>query len=243
MSYSVDNVKVIHVGFHKAGSSTVAAALKRLGFAVWHSVNNSYSQNLKGMKWWIQNEVYDKIDTHTFTEKDLDQWLSIIKCDCLMDVPIISDWKLFLKYCPNAKVIVTTRDHLKMHKSSVGLLHLVSHWSCDFILCNVPFGVGKMYYFFKHKYIPRLLKKNGYHSVKDWIHSDEDRIHQRYSGHINEVKQMVSPNRLLIFDVKQNGWEELCQFLNVKVPKNIPFPHKNKGNDQYKSKEALIILT
>jgi hypothetical protein len=46
-----------------------------------------------------------------------------------------------------------------------------------------------------------------------------------FDQHNDRVRQTVPPERLLIFDVKQ-GWEPLCNFLEVPIP-DLPFPHKN----------------
>ena len=40
-----------------------------------------------------------------------------------------------------------------------------------------------------------------------------------------QVKAEIPANRLLVFEVKQ-GWQPLCDFLNVPVPEN-PFPRVN----------------
>ena len=42
---------------------------------------------------------------------------------------------------------------------------------------------------------------------------------------MNEVKEVVPSERLLIFNVKE-GWEPLCKFLNLPIPK-VPFPQVN----------------
>jgi hypothetical protein len=47
-----------------------------------------------------------------------------------------------------------------------------------------------------------------------------------YNQWLEEVKQTVPKDRLLIFNVKQ-GWKPLCEFLEVPIPEN-PFPHKNE---------------
>ena len=46
-----------------------------------------------------------------------------------------------------------------------------------------------------------------------------------YNTWLNHVKQTVPPNRLLVFEPKQ-GWQPLCDFLDVPVPEG-PFPHEN----------------
>jgi hypothetical protein len=46
-----------------------------------------------------------------------------------------------------------------------------------------------------------------------------------YQRHIEEVKNNVPPERLLVYSVKE-GWGPLCAFLEVPVP-DKPFPHLN----------------
>lgn len=58
----------------------------------------------------------------------------------------------------------------------------------------------------------------------------EDKAHaiEVFKGHIEEVKRVVPSERLLIFEAR-HGWGPLCASLNIPVPENVPFPHKNKG--------------
>ena len=58
----------------------------------------------------------------------------------------------------------------------------------------------------------------------------EDKAHaiRVFKSHIEEVKRNVPEERLLIFEARQ-GWKPLCEFLNVPVPEDVPYPHKNKG--------------
>ena len=56
----------------------------------------------------------------------------------------------------------------------------------------------------------------------------EDREHAIgvFERHIEEVKERVPPEKLLVYSVKQ-GWEPLCEFLGVEEPADKPFPHLN----------------
>src|SRR5215210_7088160 len=47
-----------------------------------------------------------------------------------------------------------------------------------------------------------------------------------FNRHNEEVEEYVSPDRLLVYEVK-DGWEPLCEFLNVEVPEGEPFPRLN----------------
>ena len=49
----------------------------------------------------------------------------------------------------------------------------------------------------------------------------------QYSRHNASVKALVPASQLLVYKTGE-GWERLCQFLEVQVP-STPFPHENKG--------------
>ncbi len=68
----------------------------------------------------------------------------------------------------------------------------------------------------------------------------------RYHEHVEEIKAAVPPERLLIFKVDQ-GWEPLCKFLDVEVPKS-EFPNVNNRAEVKKTiaditKGAYVFLT
>ena len=54
---------------------------------------------------------------------------------------------------------------------------------------------------------------------------------------MDEVKQTVPKDRLLVFDVKE-GWNPLCKFLDVPVP-DTPFPHVNDTNSMMRNNRTL----
>ncbi|MFZ1989556.1 MAG: sulfotransferase, partial [Alphaproteobacteria bacterium] len=60
-----------------------------------------------------------------------------------------------------------------------------------------------------------------------------DKMIAQFKRHIEEVKQAIPKERLLIFDVRE-GWEPLCGFLGVAVPQTT-FPQTN-------SREELLAM-
>ena len=51
-------------------------------------------------------------------------------------------------------------------------------------------------------------------------------VNQLYlQRHNDEVQQAIAPERLLVWNAS-DGWEPLCEFLEVPVP-GVPFPHIN----------------
>lgn len=55
--------------------------------------------------------------------------------------------------------------------------------------------------------------------------ADRDHAVDVFERHLDHVRATCPPERLLVFDVAQ-GWEPLCTFLDVPVPRH-PFPHLN----------------
>ncbi len=66
-----------------------------------------------------------------------------------------------------------------------------------------------------------------------------DRTHviESYERHNDEVKRTIPLERLLIYEVS-DGWEPLCEFLDVPVPE-VPFPKVNT-TDEFRERIATI---
>ena len=83
-----------------------------------------------------------------------------------------------------------------------------------------------------------------YSGVFDVIAEGEDVSVKYYNDWISKVKENVPEKRLLIFDVKE-GWDPLCQFLDVPVPKS-PFPWENDTailRNRFRMQKILAYLT
>ena len=121
--------------------------------------NNSWSKNKNGIKYWIENNIENKLDNNTIKPIDIDQWLEYINCNTVMDAPIASCWEIFVKFYPNAKVIVVTRDYVKMHESLKKMFESVFlKWWFDLIICKIS---NEMYWL-KYVFMPKGFKKDGW---------------------------------------------------------------------------------
>lgn len=59
--------------------------------------------------------------------------------------------------------------------------------------------------------------------------ADRDTCIAAFQRHDQEVRETIPANRLLVFNVA-DGWEPLCNFLNVPIPATA-FPHRNLRAD------------
>ena len=62
-----------------------------------------------------------------------------------------------------------------------------------------------------------------------------------YNAWVKHVKNIVPPNRLLVFEVKE-GWEPLCKFLDLSVPEG-PFPRVNDTQTMLRNFKKLRIVS
>ena len=61
--------------------------------------------------------------------------------------------------------------------------------------------------------------------MDDAIDGGEEASVEFFNEWVENVKKTVPNEKLLVFNVKE-GWEPLCQFLNLSIPKT-PFPNTN----------------
>ena len=234
-------LKIIHPCFGRAGSRSLAKALTILGFGpCWHMAENSLSLSNKGIKWWINNDMDNKMYNNTMTSKDTDGWLNHIKCNTIMDAPTCVCWNQFFKFYPNCKVIITIRDYDKMQKSQQKVLkNTIYVWWFD-ILTYFQFIFGCTPNWVRNSFLPNSLRLDGFQSFDYFINKcDKNEFKRLIDKKIELVKSVVPKEQLLIYNIK-DGWEPLCKFLNVEIPKQIAFPHRNKGTQM--SKEVFQTL-
>ncbi|KFA71335.1 hypothetical protein S40288_09118 [Stachybotrys chartarum IBT 40288] len=116
---------------------------------------------------------------------------------------------------PEAKVICTIRDIEAWEHS----MSVVSSQSTQWFLRFVLFPVPSLRYFVD--YIDALREQ--------WLSlfgEAEPVTRKSYNQHIKWLRDNVPGDRLTFLDVK-DGWEPLCNALDLPVPEGIPFPRIN----------------
>ena len=128
------------------------------------------------------------------------------------DTPVAPHFAHFDRAWPGSKFILTIRDKASWLRSAE------AHW--------------------------RVLKEKGlyakderFQSFTDFVSAcvygcvyfNADRFSYAYDMHVRNVGEHFAdrPDQLLVLDIcgGKAGWTELCDFLGLPVPENIPFPH------------------
>jgi hypothetical protein len=123
----------------------------------------------------------------------------------MVDYPGAAFWRQLSAHYPNAKVLHTFRDPDKWFDSTQATI---------FAPGSPTVSEGPMSQFFNSFMGP----------FREHIH-DRAFMTAYFRRHSEEVKAAIPPDRLLIFETGE-GWDRLCKFLGVPVPKE-PFPSEN----------------
>jgi len=199
-------LKVIGAGFGRTGTRSLKTALEELGFGKCYHMEE-IMKNPRHLKYWAEIMNDGKAD-----------WETLFRgYQSATDWPVAVYYQDLMAAYPDAKIILTVRDPESWHVSIMNTIYQLSRKFARF-----------------SRLIPAVHRfLRGMEKViwEDIFHNKlEDRAHaiEVFKDHIEEVKRVVPQERLLVFEARQ-GWEPLCAFLNVPVPANKPYPHKNNG--------------
>jgi len=192
-------LKVIGAGFGRTGTSSLKIALEQLGFGRCYHFRNMLAD------WHVPR-------WRAILEGARPDWESLFQGYASTgDFPCAAFYRELAAHYPDARVILSSRDAADWYRSTretlLPLRRALPTWL-------PPFGLIAAV-------TDKLLWKGAFEGRFD----DRAYMLERYARHLDEVRAAIPPQRLLVFDVRE-GWEPLCAFLGVPVPKT-PFPRVN----------------
>ena len=200
-------LKVIGAGFGRTGTRSLKTALELLGFGrCYHMVE--VMKNPSHLRCWADIMKGGKAD-----------WETLFRgYQSTMDWPVAAYYKDLVTIYPESKVILTVRDPESWHRSVMSTIYQAGRGFFHRFTRIIP----SVHHFLDA--MEKAIWQGVFHNRLD----DKAYAVEIFKNHIEEVKRIVPRERLLIFEARQ-GWDPLCSFLNVPVPVNKPYPHKNKG--------------
>lgn len=128
-----------------------------------------------------------------------------------VDNPGCNYWRELAAHYPTAKVILTTRDANKWFESTSETIH-----SADFArhMENSPFG--------------EMIQKTIWNRMDNRM-QDREYMVEFFNTRSAEIIASIPAEKLLVYQVS-DGWEPLCEFLNVPLP-DMEFPRINSRNE------------
>jgi len=217
---------VVGAAFPRTGTNSLKLALGTLGFGKCYHIQEMCEKNHLPL-WDVPDADYRR---RSFTENPPDYKAILDGYRSGVDVPFclhaLDIWRAF----PGSKVVLTLRDGDKWHKSCFDTI-------------------------FKHDGLP-AARRMAYEAIPElkalydwevrshwgpdaWDFQDKESAINAYLAYQEEVRATVPPEDLLEFRV-QDGWQPLCDFLQVPVPPgDAAFPHVNDTAQQLEEAERL----
>ncbi|KAK9760248.1 hypothetical protein K7432_015951 [Basidiobolus ranarum] len=196
-------LEIIGAGFGRTGTSSLKVALEYLGYPTYHMQD---AKQLQHDSYWIAAERGEFVN-----------WDDIFQgYSATLDWPSIKYYKELLTKYPNAKVILSTRDPERWYESAYNTIYFPHRKTSLKIL---------EWFSPKYRLHQEMLRTVLWRGTFHGRFGDKQYALTVFENHNEEVKRVVPPDQLLIFDPRE-GWEPLCNFLEKPVPQ-IPFPHVN----------------
>ncbi|MEV4113897.1 sulfotransferase family protein [Nonomuraea sp. NPDC049695] len=208
-------MRVIGVGFGRTGTTSLRVALEELGFGPCYHMFNIVEEPRRINHWLAAAEGRPVDWTKVFAG-----FASVV------DFPAAAFWRELVAHYPEAKVVLTVRDAQRWYDSATSTIFKKA------VEAESRPAAAKFAFRLAGKISPdlgaftRMVQTAIQQRLFDGRVTDREHAIKVFEQHNRDVMAEVPEDRLLVYDVTQ-GWERLCDFLEVPVPAGTPFPHDN----------------
>jgi Sulfotransferase domain len=195
-------LKVVGAGFGRTGTLSLKSALQKLGFGPCYHMMEVFPRP-DHVAMWHRLAFENQID-----------WDALFAgFQAAVDWPAARWWREIAAYYPDAKVLLSVRDPEAWYKSMIETIYQP-------MKATAPDDAPNLM-----RLQNQMVRKAVLNETFDNRFEDKAHALEVFDRHTQEVRQAITPSRLLVFDVRQ-GWEPLCRFLDVPIPEE-PFPRLN----------------
>jgi hypothetical protein len=196
-------LEVIGAGLGRTGTTSLKAALQRLGLGPCHTMLGLF-QEPDQIPVWQRASRGEPVD-----------WKKVYAgYRSTVDWPGARFWREIAAAFPQGKIILTVRDPRSWYASAKSSIYAAA-------MQPLPAsGVDPIFASLWH-----MSREVVWDGVFHGRFADEEYALRVFEEHNRSVRDEADPDRLLVFEVGQ-GWQPLCEFLGVPAP-DEPFPHVN----------------
>lgn len=208
------SLKIIGAGFGRTGTHSLKSALEILGYGPCHHMYE-VRRSAEQLAFWA-----------TAAQDVAMDWDKVFAgYNAQVDWPAAYYWQDLAAHFPQSKVILTHRDPEDWYASIQSTILPAAEMGRT----QDPDPMGRAGSDISYQIV---LRKVFGGRLSDKAHAIDV-----YTKHLANVKQLISPERLLTYDVR-DGWEPLCDFLNVRRP-DQEFPIGNSTAD-FRAKKTYL---
>jgi hypothetical protein len=219
------SLQIIGAGFGRTGTKSLQLALETLGYGKCYHME-ALLRNPEGVNYWTDANNETPVNWNALFEG----------YNSIVDFPGSMYYKELHNYYPDAKVILSVRDPESWHQSALKTIYAFDPGPAIKIklLLKMPFS-SKARNLFK---VIQLNDKSIWKKFFEGKFEDKAYAINKFNWHIEDVKQTIPKNQLLIFEAK-DGWQPLCEFLNKPIPET-PYPRSNKGENFHEWATGIV---
>lgn len=209
-------MKVIGAGLGRTGTNSVKIALEQLGFDTCYHMQE-LTTHASHLPYWQQ--VFETGTT---------DWEGLFQgYQSALDYPCALYYQELMTTYPDARVVLTIRDPEDWYESAYKTIYAVSRNRYRVLISLLARFVPAM----RDRYYPLMLFVNAlvWDGQFEGQFENKDFAISKFIEWNASVQATVPAENLLVFDVKQ-GWQPLCEFLNVHAP-DTPFPRANSREE------------
>jgi Sulfotransferase domain len=225
-------MRVIGAGFGRTGTTSLKAALERLGFGPSYTLSEVF-RNPGHVGFWEtarRGPAGERVDWEEF----------LGGYEVAVDWPACSFYEELMQAFPEAPVILTVRDPAPWYESMRSTIHELRRLTTGPLPVRAAFALAE-------PFVPGAAGAVQLADRLVWEDTFDDRFEDRayamdvFERHNEAVRLRVPPERLLVFDVRE-GWAPLCDFLGVEAPEE-PFPRLNEARQMRRRLLGLVALS
>ena len=195
-------VRVIGAGFGRTGTDSMREALNILGFGPCHHMRELLADH-------AHRDLWRELNANLDGQGPVPDWSELLgSYGSCVDWPSAAYWPLLVDAFPDAKVLLTYRA--------------AESWWASFEKTILPLILAD-----RSEPQPKgsdLISRRVFGGKLD-----RDHCIAVYEANVARVKGEVRADRLLVHTIG-DGWEPLCDFLNVAIP-NVAYPRSNSTGE------------
>ncbi|CAH1210592.1 Sulfotransferase family protein [Candidatus Nitrotoga sp. BS] len=200
-------MKIIGCGFGRTGSLSMKIALEQLGFGPCHHMHEVIANPDKHLPYWLAASKGEKIDWDE----------ALAGYESCVDWPTAAYWPALAEHFPDAKILLTTRTAESWYSSISKTIFKVISDGVNEAPSDKPNPFGEM--------LVRMIMKN---TFKGNI-ADRSHCINIFNQNVKSVREGFKGDKLFVYN-NGDGWEGLCQWLDVLIP-DTPFPRTNNEQE------------
>lgn len=214
----------------------IRTALNILGIPTYHTMDAMQNRDLP---FW--NEALAARYGGIKKPYDPDDWSKILwKYEGIIDGPAMFFMEEWIAQNPDAKVILNKRPFQDWYRSVSSTGMQLTTWRWWPYLRPFLSAESRAWHEYACCFLTMIGGSGPYVTTPQPDYWTEEQYRKTYDSHYARVRSLVAADRILEFDLYNDGWEELCAFLGKEVPKE-PFPRMNSAKDMVEQRKILWV--